>query len=222
MISKSIVWRVTVLGISLLALPLASASACESFIDPKGRSVVDFAPLPGFADDCWQSPVCEMFLPLKDSPYYPVGLFFDPSESAAYRTEALKKGSMKQLTAQLLGSAKNGSMDDFKDFVRKMIKESIPDESIGRGTTKKTYKDIVSESNDLISWGFTHTSFGEDSRLFEIRTGIGTYLKVKGETVSLFVTEYWRPPFEGGREPDGESTKALSKRWIDCIRDKNK
>ena len=215
--------RITVL-VCVVMFRIGAANACESFVDPKGRSVVDFAPLSGFVDNCWRSGVCEMFLSIKSSPYYPVGLFLVPGEWDESRKGSLK-GSRKQLFAQLLGPAKNDSVDDFKNVVRRWLKEPIADESesVGRTARKKVYTGVINESDGSISWSFTErTTDREDSTLFEILTGVGSFLKVRGETVLLYVTEVWMPPFEGGMEPNGESTITLSKRWIDCIRDKNR
>ena len=216
------VLRIAALSLGLMALSPSSVRACGSFVDPKGRSRIDFAPLPGFVDNCWQSPVCEMFV--ESSSNYPVALFLDPN----HKDESFSRQTVsnKQLSAQVLNQHAADNFDELRLYIKQSIPNlgSEPPITEGRVVKKKIPFGVFNESADSISWGFAERSISltDSSEILDVSTVVGTHMKIQGMVVSLYVIEGWGSISTKGSEPDGESTKLLAKRWIDCIREKNK
>ncbi len=202
------------------------ATSCESFIDPKGRSSIDFAPLSGLIDICSRDELM-CFLLMVDSPESrkTLAVFVSSEEWERSRKFEVIEHS-RSMSVQRVDSMSIEKFKNAKDDVRKRAYVSDQNQPVGALQLKEDIPlGVVEEADDMISTARLArlTPPTNEGLLKSVTTvSVLTLLRLKSEILFLETTEQWMFPFYSGPEPSSESTKRLAKQWLDCIRDKNR
>ena len=204
---------------SLLLLISGSAfgDSCDSFRDSRGRSAIDFAPLPGFVDVCSRDFQLCVLLTEGYPPSVQTLGYFVPSEEWEQYQKGQHKGFSRYLIAQKGEPLSAEKFADFKRYVHSQqgdiadhtnpaaIFESRGHISLG----------IINESPDSISIG-TVLKLNEPAiKRDVILAAINIALQIKGESLSLYVYDTVKSA------NDTDRVKEVAKRWVRCIREQN-
>lgn len=236
--------RLAVLFLCFVAFCAEAAGSCESFVDPKKRSVVDLAPPAGFVDICSRDGlVCEMFTAGEPPNVREkiIGYFVPADQWERFRKGA-PMGFSPYLIAQRAETLSPKEFVELKGYAKKKKGNIWENANLHEAQKPLTLipMGVVQETEDLISVGAVTRHMAPNKEAFEIGrfmtpaekdlakksgkvlevkvtlTSVHTVFQLKGETLFLNTYEQREQPF------DGESTKELARRWIECVREKSK
>jgi hypothetical protein len=229
---------------ALIIFSVETAGSCESFLDSKKRSAVDLAPPTGFVDICsLDSLVCEIFTIAE-----PVNVrekiigYFVPADQWERFRKGATMGFSPYLIAQRQKTMSSKEFVELKDYTKKKKGDIWGDMPTPAGLKllSQTPMGVIDESQDLISIGAVIWHMATSKEAFEkgqfmtpaerdlaeksgkalevelTMTSVHTALQIRGESLFLNTYEKREQPF------DGESTKALARIWVECVRGNNK
>jgi hypothetical protein len=235
--------RLATLVLALIVFRAGAVSACESFLDPKKRSVVDFAPPAGFIEICSRdSLACEIFTMAERSTVREkiVGYFVTEEQWEQFRNGA-PMGFSPYLIALRVETLSSEQFTELKADTRKKQGHIWDDTDLpdAQKPLLRVPMGVIDEAADSISVGAVAQVMAPSREAFEKGRFISpaekalaqkngeaveeemtigsvhTVLRLKGETLFLNTYEPRDQPF------DGASTKALARQWLECVRDKN-
>ncbi len=149
---KQLLWAAV---LAMTASYGAAPELCDSFRDPKGRSVVDFAPPSGFLDVCSRdAALCDLVTRGYPQSVQTIGYFVPAEEWLRYQKRELR-GFSRYLIGQRGRTLSAKDFSDFKSYVHEK-QGDIPDHT----ELPKHLKDfgqvplgITGETDDSLSMG---------------------------------------------------------------------
>jgi hypothetical protein len=204
----------------LCTVSVIRAEPCQSFRDSRGRSSIDFAPPKGFVDICSRDfQLCVMLTEGYPRSVQTIGYFVSAEQWQRFQ-ERKQKGFTRYFIAQRGRTLSKEEFADFKRYVHSQQGNIADHTDLPRmfQSQDRAPLGVTDEAENSISFGtvLKLKSANTDAGNAELLASMNIALQLNGESLSLYV-------FDSVKDvKDTEGVKALAKRWLKCIRDRNK
>jgi hypothetical protein len=209
-----------VLGVMLVARGALAATACATLVRTVDGAPLDLAPPVGFVDICAQDrALCSKLTANYPASVTTVAYLVSKDEWDAYQRQPTPS-FRRYLIVQVVASRKPEQLDGVKSFIRAQQSEVTPRDRLPEvlKTDGQAGLGIFDDTSDSIS-------FGAVARLAAPTAGAGpapmlattnSALVLKGHVLSLYVYR------DVQRAEDVDQVEALTKTWLQCLRNANR
>jgi hypothetical protein len=212
-------FAVAALTLIFIGVNAHAGGSCGSFVDPKRRSTINFAPIRGFVEVCsLDGALCDLLTKGYPPSVTTIAYFVTNQDWQLH-----VKGSLKGFSRYLIGQRGHSwSREEFLEFKNRVRSDqgTVPDhtnlpavvESLGRASLG-----VTAESADSISFGVIMKlapSGGTMGGPFYLAS-VNTALEINGETLALYAFD------RANNANDGAGAQALMAQWLGCIEARN-